>query len=219
MHKLPKLDYEYSALEPYIDAKTMKIHHTKHHQGYVNKLNVALKGTKYEKKELEWLLKNLDKLPEEMVPAVRNNGGGHYNHSLFWEVIGPPKGLPKGDHKSLLKEAVKRDFGGGKQVIEEFSKAAMSVFGSGWVWMGVEDGKIKICKTQNQDNPLMFSGGCGCGDCQCGKGVEFKPILGLDVWEHAYYLKYQNKRDEYVKNFWKVVDWMKVEEKYRQALG
>ena len=217
MFKLPKLSYKYSALEPHIDEKTMKIHHTKHHQGYVNKLNAALEGTKYAKKSVEWLLKNLKELPEEIVTVVRNNGGGHYNHSLFWEVIGAPKGMPK-DKKSKLKEAVMRDFGGGEKVMEEFSKAALGLFGSGWVWLGVEDGKLSICTTSNQDNPLMFSSKGCCGDCQCGKGAEFKPILGLDVWEHAYYLKYQNKRDEYVKNFWMVVDWDKVEVKFREAV-
>lgn len=214
MFTLPKLKYKYSDLESHIDAMTMEIHYSKHHQGYVDKLNAALEGSGFEDKSLEWLLSNLKELPEDMIEAVRNNGGGHYNHSLFWEILGPAGKTPKKGVKSKLKEAVIRDYGSGEKVMEEFSKMAMSVFGSGWVWLGVSGGKLSICTTQNQDNPLMFSKGCESKDCQCGKREEFKPILNLDVWEHAYYLKYQNKRDEYVNNFWSVVNWMQVEEKY-----
>jgi len=192
MFELPKLKYEYDALEPHIDAKTMEIHHTKHHGGYVNKLNEAVAGTQFEGKSLEEIIKS-----ENLPTAVRNNGGGHWNHSFFWEILSPQKSEPKGE----LLEAITKTFGSFEKFKEEFEKVALGVFGSGWVWLILKDGELKIAPTRLQDNPLMSDAP--------EKGL---PILGLDVWEHAYYLNYQNKRAEYIKAFWNVVDWAKVSE-------
>ncbi len=195
--ELPKLPYAYDALEPHIDAKTMEIHHTKHHQGYTNNLNAAIAGTELEGKSIEEILKACkDK------PAVRNNAGGFYNHNLFWEVMAPNAGgKPTGD----LAAAIDNTFGSFDAFKEEFSKAAATRFGSGWAWLCMCDGKLTISSTANQDNPVM---GEGCGGT---------PILGLDVWEHAYYLHYQNRRPDYVTAFFNVINWNKVAEKYAAA--
>ena len=193
---LPDLPYAKDALEPTIDATTMEIHHDKHHQGYTTKLNSATQGTEMESMSIEEILsQGVDKLST----AVRNNGGGYANHNLFWEVMGPNGGgSPSGD----LSEAIERDFGSFDSFKEQFESAATGRFGSGWAWLVVNAGKLEVMSTPNQDSPLME-----------GK----TPILGLDVWEHAYYLKYQNKRPEYVSNFWNVVNWDKVAEYYGAA--
>lgn len=202
---LPALPYSYDALEPYIDAKTMEIHHSKHHAGYVNNLNSALqKYPELSNKRLEELISNIQGLPEDIRTAVRNNGGGHWNHSFFWEIMGPNAGgQPTGD---LLK-ALENQFGSFERFKEEFTKAALGRFGSGWAWLVVADGVLKVGSTPNQDNPLM--------DISEFRG---HPILGLDVWEHAYYLKYQNRRAEYVQNWWNVVNWDKVFEHFSAAM-
>ena len=193
---LPDLPYAKDALEPTIDATTMEIHHDKHHQGYTTKLNNAVEGTEMESMSIEEILaQGVDKLST----AVRNNGGGYANHNLFWEIMGPNGGgSPSGD----LGEAIERDFGSFDSFKEQFESAATGRFGSGWAWLVVNAGKLEVMSTPNQDSPLME-----------GK----TPILGLDVWEHAYYLKYQNKRPEYVSNFWNVVNWDKVAEYYEAA--
>ncbi|HKL03964.1 MAG TPA: superoxide dismutase [Cryomorphaceae bacterium] len=198
--KLPELPYSYNALEPHIDAQTMEIHHSKHHAGYTSKLNSAIEGTENEKKGILDLLANVDSLGT----AVRNNGGGFYNHKLFWEIMSPDGGgKPSGD----LAEAIKSDLGGFEKFKEEFEKAAATRFGSGWAWLIVNNnGKLQITSTPNQDNPLMPVA-----------DVKGTPILGLDVWEHAYYLKYQNKRPEYISEFWNVVNWNKVSENFNSA--
>ncbi|HBC02927.1 MAG TPA: superoxide dismutase [Aequorivita sp.] len=195
--ELPKLPYAFDALEPHIDAKTMEIHHDKHHQGYTDKLNDAIKGTDKEGKTIENILTNLDMDNK----AVRNNGGGFYNHSLFWKVMSPNGGgKPSGD----LAKAIDDAFGSFDAFKEKFSEAAKTQFGSGWAWLCVhKGGKVDVCSTPNQDNPLMPKVGCG--------GT---PILGLDVWEHAYYLKYQNKRPDYVGAFWNVINWDEVSSNY-----
>ena len=198
-YKLPELDYGYDALEPYIDARTMEIHHSKHHQGYVDKVNAALEGTEFEGKDIEEVLKNLDKLPEDKRTAVRNNGGGHYNHSLFWKMMSPDGG---GKPEGKLAEKIDQDLGGFDKFKEDLKKAALGQFGSGWAWLVLNDGKLEVLATANQDNPISQ-----------GK----KPLLGIDVWEHAYYLKYMNKRADYIDQWWNVVDWSKVEEKYNKA--
>ena len=194
---LPELKYAFDALEPHIDAKTMEIHHDKHHAGYTTKLNGAIEGTDLEGKTIENILKNL----ELSNSAVRNNGGGFYNHSLFWEIMSPDGGgKPEGE----LAEAIDSAFGSFEAFKEEFSNAAATQFGSGWAWLCVHDGgKLEICSTPNQDNPLMPEVGCG--------GT---PILGLDVWEHAYYLNYQNKRPAYIDAFFNVIDWKEVASRY-----
>lgn len=195
--ELPKLPYAYDALEPHIDARTMEIHHGKHHAGYTNNLNKAIEGTDLEGLTIEEVLKKgSDK------PAVRNNGGGYYNHKLFWEVMSPNGGgTPQGE----LGEAINKSFGSFDKFKEEFSNAAKTRFGSGWAWLIKQpDGSLAICSTPNQDNNLMPDAGCA--------GT---PILGLDVWEHAYYLKYQNRRPDYVEAFFNVVDWDKVAEKFK----
>lgn len=194
MFTLPELTYEYGALEPHIDAQTMEIHHSKHHQGYVDKLNAALEGqADLQEEKIEDLLKKISDLPTEIQTAVRNNGGGHANHSLFWTVISPDGGgEPEGDLLTALKTRFKSvvDFQ------EEFSAAAMSQFGSGWAWLVVDDdGDLQVHSTANQDSPLS---------------EDETPLLGLDVWEHAYYLKYQNRRADYVKSFWSIVNWLEV---------
>ena len=199
MFTLPNLPYAHSALEPHIDAMTMEIHHGKHHQAYVNNLNAAVEGTPMAGKSLEDLMKQ-----HSDVPAVRNNGGGHFNHSLFWTVMSPNGGgLPTGELAKDL-DATFQSFGAFK---EAFAKAAATRFGSGWAWLCVNSaGKLEICSTANQDNPLMPSVGCG--------GT---PILGLDVWEHAYYLKYQNRRPDYVNAFFNAIHWGEVASRYAAA--
>jgi Fe-Mn family superoxide dismutase len=187
--ELPKLPYAYNALEPHIDAKTMEIHHNKHHNAYVTNLNNAIAGTDAEKMSVEDICKNISKY----APAVRNNGGGHYNHSLFWTIMKPNGGgEPTGD----LGNAIKSAFGSFNDFKTQFSTAATTRFGSGWAWLIIKDGKLAICSTPNQDNPLM--------DIAEVKGT---PVLGLDVWEHAYYLNYQNRRPDYISAFWNVVNW------------
>lgn len=198
--ELPKLTYEYTALEPNIDARTMEIHHSKHHQAYVTNLNNAIAGTDAENLSIEDICKNISKYPA----PVRNNGGGHFNHSLFWKVIGPNAG---GSPSGKLLEAINADLGGMDKFKEEFTKAATTRFGSGWAWLCVKEGKLCVCSTPNQDNPLMDIAEC--------KGT---PILGLDVWEHAYYLHYQNRRPDYIGVFWNVVNWAEVEKMYTEAI-
>lgn len=193
----PKLPYAYNALEPHIDAKTMEIHYTKHHAGYTAKLNNAAKGTKYCKIPIEQVLKKMDMNNA----ALRNNAGGYYNHNLFWEIMGPKKG---GKPAGKLAKAIDKSFGSFDKFKADFSKAAATQFGSGWAWLNVEkDKKLSICATPNQDNPLMPGTKC--------KG---KPILALDVWEHAYYLKHQNKRGNYIDAFFNVINWDKVAAKF-----
>ncbi len=197
---LPELGYAYDALEPNIDAKTMEIHHTKHHNGYTNKLNAAIEGTALDGQSIEDILKSLDMANG----AVRNNGGGFYNHSLFWKVIAPED---KGRLSGPLKDAIDAAFGSKEGFEEAFAKAAGTRFGSGWAWLCKHDGgKVGICSTPNQDNPLMP--GVGCGG---------HPILGIDVWEHAYYLNYQNRRPDYVKSFLSIVNWNEVERRYEAS--
>lgn len=198
--ELPKLKYAYDALEPNIDARTMEIHHTKHHQGYTTKLNAAIEGTDLEGKTIENILINLDKDNK----AVRNNGGGFYNHSLFWDVMNPEG---KGRLSGELKDAIEAQYGSFDAFKDEFSKAAATQFGSGWAWLCVhEGGKVEVCSSANQDNPLMPGVGCG--------GT---PILGLDVWEHAYYLNYQNRRPDYIEAFFNVINWNEVERRFAEA--
>jgi Fe-Mn family superoxide dismutase len=205
-HTLPKLPYAYDALEPHIDAMTMEIHYTKHHQAYVNNLNAAVAGTEYAGQAVEDLIAKVESLPEKMRAAVRNNGGGHANHSLFWTVMSPKGGgLPSGD----LARAIDTELGGIDAFKEAFTKAAVSRFGSGWAWLSVAgNGSLAVESSANQDNPAMV--GIGSGNT---------PILGLDVWEHAYYLKYQNRRPEYIAAFYEVVDWSEVARRYAAALG
>ena len=196
---LPDLPYDYNALEPHIDEETMHIHHDKHHQGYVNNLNKAIEGTENANKTLEELVKNAGSLST----AIRNNGGGHWNHSFFWEILSPNGG---GTPEGKLAEAINSSFGSLDGLKEKFNAAGATRFGSGWAWLIVKDGKLKVSSTPNQDNPLM--------DVAEVKGT---PILGADVWEHAYYLKYQNKRPDYLAAFWNLVNWKKVSELYESA--
>ena len=199
--QLPDLNYDFDSLEPHIDAKTMQIHHGKHHAGYTSKLNAAVEGTDLEGKSIEDLLSNLDLSNT----AVRNNGGGYYNHCLFWEIMSPNGG---GSPSGNLLSAIEKAFGSFDEFKAEFSKAAATRFGSGWAWLCAHsDGSLEICSTANQDNPIM--NGIGCGG---------SPILGLDVWEHAYYLNYQNRRPDYINGFFNVIDWAKVEEKYNSSI-
>jgi len=195
--ELPKLPYAYDALEPHIDARTMEIHHSKHHQGYTTNLNAAIEGTELEGKSIEEILKaGKDK------PAVRNNGGGFWNHNLFWEVMAPNKGgLPTGD----LAAAIDAAFGSFEAFKAEFAKAGATRFGSGWAWLCVTNGKLEVCSTANQDNPLM------------GEGCTGTPILAMDVWEHAYYLNYQNRRPDYINAFFNVINWDVVADKFAAA--
>lgn len=192
---LPALPYAPNALEPHIDAQTMEIHHGKHHQAYITNANKALEGTPWADKSVEEVIRHLDQLPADKQGPVRNNAGGHANHSLFWSVMGPGKGgTPGGD----LGKAIDEAFGSFDKFKEAFAQAGATRFGSGWAWLVVKDGKLAVCSTANQDSPLMpaaFGGGQGT------------PILGMDVWEHAYYLKYQNRRPDYIAAFWNVVDW------------
>lgn len=197
--EVPKLPYEYNALEPYIDETTMKIHHDKHHQAYVDKLNTAVAGKAEESKSVEELLRNLDQVPESIRGAVRNHGGGHFNHTLFWEIMGPNAG---GNPTGELAETINTTFGSFDSFKEKFTAAAVGQFGSGWAWLVVSDGKLEIMALPNQDSPLSQ-----------GK----TPILGIDVWEHGYYLKYQNKRADYVNAFYNVINWEKVNELFTKA--
>ncbi|PRI60214.1 superoxide dismutase [Mn] [Haemophilus influenzae] len=204
-YTLPELGYAYNALEPHFDAQTMEIHHSKHHQAYVNNANAALEGLPAELVEMYpgHLISNLDKIPAEKRGALRNNAGGHTNHSLFW------KSLKKGTTlQGALKDAIERDFGSVDAFKAEFEKAAATRFGSGWAWLVLTaEGKLAVVSTANQDNPLMGKEVAGC---------EGFPLLGLDVWEHAYYLKFQNRRPDYIKEFWNVVNWDFVAERFEQ---
>jgi Fe-Mn family superoxide dismutase len=198
-HELPELPYSYDALEPHIDAKTMEIHHTKHHQGYVDKLNKALEAhPDIADKPLEELLADLGSIPEDIRTAVRNNGGGHYNHSFFWSLMSPEGGEPEGG----IARAINETFGDFNKFKDEFAETASSRFGSGWAWLVMEAGKLSITSTPNQDTPISSGQ---------------TPILGLDVWEHAYYLNYQNKRADYIDAWWNVVNWKQVEENYSRT--
>jgi len=199
-HELPTLPYAFDALEPHIDTMTMQIHHGKHHAAYVNNLNKALEGhTELQSRSVDDLVAGLDRLPEAIRTAVRNNGGGHYNHSLFWTMMSPQGGgAPKGE----LGAAIDAAFGSFDKFRESLATAAATRFGSGWAWLFVKDGKLHVGSTANQDNPLTDGG---------------IPILGVDVWEHAYYLKYQNRRPDYVAAWWNVVDWSRVDDLWRAA--
>ena len=202
---LPNLPYGLDALERHIDAKTMEIHHSKHHAAYVNNLNNALEGKKdLESKSVEQLMSKLSAVPEDIRNAVRNNGGGHYNHSMFWTILSAKGG---GAPKGKIGEAINKDFGSFDAFKQQFAAAATSRFGSGWVWACVNKGKLTIGSTPNQDNPIM--------DVADFKGV---PVVGLDVWEHAYYLKYQNRRPDYIAAFWNIINWDAVSQRYEQAL-
>ncbi len=199
-HELPALPYSFNALEPHFDALTMEIHHDRHHGGYVNNLNKALDGhSDLEQKSLNDLLAHINEVPENIRTAVRNNGGGHANHSLFWEILSPNGG---GQPAGALSDAISNTFGSFEKFKEEFTKAASTRFGSGWAWLVVNGGKLEVTSTPNQDSPIMD-----------GK----TPVLGLDVWEHAYYLKYQNKRPDYIGAFWNVVNWAEVGKRYEAA--
>ena len=197
-HTLPDLKYYYSALEPYIDAKTMEIHHQKHHGAYVSKLNTALEGySEYEGKSIEEIIKSLNSLPETIRNAVRNNGGGHLNHTMFWEIMGSNAG---GAPSGALGSAINSTFGGFDKFKEEFANAGATRFGSGWAWLVLDaNSSLKVMSTANQDNPIS-------------EGL--KPVMGLDVWEHAYYIKYQNRRPEYIDNWWNVLNWDEVSKRY-----
>lgn len=204
MHTLPSLPYDHTALEPYIDGETMRVHHTKHHQAYVDKLNTALESApSLADQPIEDLIKDLNNLPEDIRGAVKNHGGGHYNHSLFWGMLVPYAGVehvPGGE----LAEAIDKSFGDFIKFSESFKSSALAVFGSGWTWLVVDaDKKLKIVNTPNQENPLTN------GEV---------PILGVDIWEHAYYLKYQNRRAEYLDNFFQIINWDYVAELYKKAL-
>jgi Fe-Mn family superoxide dismutase len=194
---VPALPYPYEALEPHIDKETMQFHHDKHHQAYVDNLNKAIAGTEHENKSIEELIRNAGSIS----PAVRNNGGGHWNHTFFWESLTPGSaGNPEGNLANAINEA----FGSFEEFKEKFNQAGITRFGSGWAWLGLQEGKLVISSTPNQDNPLMDVA-----------EVKSTPILGCDVWEHAYYLKYQNRRPDYLKAFWNVVNWSKVAERYK----
>lgn len=194
--KLPELPYAYDALEPAIDQKTMEIHHSKHHNGYVTKLNKAVEGTELADKTIEDLIAHLDQVPNDIQTAVRNNGGGHLNHQLFWEALQPPTedNQPQGD----LKDKIEASFGSFSDFKEAFSEAAAGQFGSGWAWLAEKDGQLKVIGTPNQDNPISDG---------------WNPLLGIDVWEHAYYLNYQNRRPDYIEAFWTIINWDKVSER------
>jgi superoxide dismutase, Fe-Mn family len=200
-YEVPPLPYAYDALEPHIDEQTMTLHHDKHHQAYVDKANGALEGTDLEGKPIEEVVANLDSVPEDKRGVVRNNGGGHLNHSLFWDSMSPDGGgEPDGD----LAEAIKSAFGSFDDFKEQFEAAGVGQFGSGWAWLVVDGGSLKVTSTPNQDNPVSSGQ---------------TPLLGNDVWEHAYYLKYQNRRPDYLKAWWNVVSWAKVAERYAAARG
>ena len=204
-YSLPELPYALDALEPHIDAKTMEIHHGKHHNAYVTKVNAAIEGTDLGSKSIEDLISDLASVPADKQGAVRNNGGGHANHSLFWTVMGPGKGgSPSGD----LAAAIDSTFGSLDAMKEQFNNAAATRFGSGWAWLYVDGGTLKVGSTANQDSPLMGADLAG---------ISGTPILGLDVWEHAYYLHYQNRRPDYISAFWNVVDWDAVAARFAAA--
>lgn len=198
-YQLPALPYEFNSLEPHIDAKTMEIHYTKHHQGYVNKVNAALEGTEFAEKAIEDVLRSFNTLPEDKKSAVRNNGGGHANHSLFWSILAP---AGSSEYTGSIADAFNETFGSLEKFKEMFAAAATGQFGSGWAWVVVKDGELSIESTPNQDSPLME-----------GK----TPILGLDVWEHAYYLNYQNRRPDYVSAFFEIINWQEVEKNFQNA--
>jgi len=201
-HTLPQLPYAYDALEPHVDAQTMEIHHTKHHQTYINNLNAALEGTEFANLSAEEVVRQLDKLPQDKRGAVQNNGGGHANHSLFWTVMAPNAG---GKPEGALAEAIESQLGGFDAFKEAFTKAALTRFGSGWAWLSVTpEKKLVVESTGNQDSPLMTGN---------------TPILGLDVWEHAYYLRYQNRRPDYIGAFFNVINWPEVSRRYEAALN
>lgn len=199
-YSLPELNFDYSALEPHIDARTMEIHHSKHHNAYISKVNAAISGSELESRTIEELIANLSEVPEDKRGAVRNNGGGHANHTLFWSILSPESSSPSG----ALASAIDAELGGLDKFKEDFSNAAATRFGSGWAWLSVDSGKLKVESTPNQDSPIME-----------GR----TPILGLDVWEHAYYLNYQNRRPDYIAAFFNVVNWGKAGELYEKALG
>jgi Fe-Mn family superoxide dismutase len=202
-HELPALPYANNALEPHIDAQTMEIHHDRHHATYVQKLNDAIAGTDVESLSIEELMKNLDRVPEDKRTAVRNNGGGHCNHTFFWKIMAPNGG---GQPSGAVADAINSAFGSLAALKEEFNAAAANRFGSGWAWVVVDgSGNLKVTSTPNQDNPLMDGSGT--------------PILGVDVWEHAYYLKYQNKRPDYLSAWWNTVNWDAVSDNYTAARG
>jgi Fe-Mn family superoxide dismutase len=204
-YELPQLPYAYDALEPHIDARTMEIHHTKHHQAYVDNANKALEGTGMADLPVEELVTRLDQVPADKKAALRNNAGGHVNHSMFWQVMGPQgSGQPSGE----LLQAITDAFGSFDAFKEKFEDAGKTRFGSGWAWLVVKDGKLAVVSTANQDNPLMG---------EAVAGTSGTPILGVDVWEHAYYLNYQNKRPDYLKAFWNVVNWSEVQKRYDAA--
>ena len=202
-YELPKLDYDYNALEPHIDAKTMEIHHSKHHKTYVDKANAALESApELASKEVDELIADLSQVPEQIRTALRNNAGGHSNHRFFWKILSPNGG---GEPKGTLGEAINKAFGGFEDFKKQFAEAAVGRFGSGWAWLcKKDDGSLCICSTANQDSPLMK----GVVDCPA------KPVIGLDVWEHAYYLNYQNRRPDYIAAFWNVVNWDQAEKNF-----
>ena len=199
MYELPKLPYDYNALEPYIDEQTMKIHHDKHHQAYVDKINSFVKGTKFENMPIEDVIKNLNEAPENIRMGVRNHGGGHLNHSFFWTIMAPNAG---GEPKGSVAEEIKKTFGSIEKFKEDFTNAGLNRFGSGWAWLVVDNGKLSVISTANQDSPLTE-----------GK----TPLLVADVWEHSYYLLYNQRRADYLKNFWNVVNWKKVNELFEKS--
>ena len=199
MHELPKLPYDYNALEPYIDEQTMRIHHTKHHQAYIDKLNGAVKGTKFENMDVNEILKKLNDVPENIRMAARNHGGGHSNHTFFWNIMAPSAG---GEPHGNLGDAIKHTFQSFDKFKEEFQNAGLNRFGSGWAWLVSDKGKLSVMSTPNQDSPLMENK---------------TPVLGVDVWEHGYYLLYQNRRADYLKAWWNVVNWKRVNELLEKA--
>jgi len=198
-HELPQLPYDFDALEPTIDEETMRIHHGKHHQAYVDNLNKALEGTDWADRPLDDLMRNLDQLPEDRRTAARNNGGGHWNHSMFWQIMKPKGG---GEPSGALDEAIRSTFGDSDELKAQVNDAGVKRFGSGWTWLVADGGSLTVVSTPNQDNPLME-----------GK----TPILGIDVWEHAYYLKYRNRRPDYLAAWWDVVNWEEVGRRYEEA--
>ncbi|ACO45639.1 superoxide dismutase [Mn] [Deinococcus deserti] len=204
-YELPQLPYAYDALEPHIDTRTMEIHHTKHHQAYVDNANKALEGSELASLPVEELIQKLDQVPADKKTALRNNAGGHANHSLFWQVMGPGQG---GQPSGELMEAINAAFGSFEAFKTKFEDAAKTRFGSGWAWLVVKDGSLTVVSTANQDNPLMG---------EAIAGVSGTPVLGVDVWEHAYYLNYQNKRPDYLTAFWNVVNWDEVSRRYAAA--
>lgn len=197
MFNLSDLPYDYGALEPYIDAQTMELHHKRHHQAYIDKLNAAIQDTEWESKTIEEILKNLDKLPDKIKATVQNNGGGHYNHALFWESMSPEASEPSKDLHSSITEA----FGSFSEFQTKLSETAISRFGSGWAWLVKNGNSLQVMSTPNQDSPISD---------------DKIPLLGLDVWEHAYYLKYQNRRPEYIEAWWNVVNWTEVSRRFEQ---